>query len=1056
MKTRASSFAALSARAAVAIVIAQSAHAEEAARHAINIDSQPVGAALQQLAAQTNLQILVFSQDAQNKQAPAVHGTLAADEALAQLLRDTGLTYEKVDAKTIAVKPLANASSAPGVSNGGESLQPNDSEIAEIVVTGSRIRGDANTAMSPVVGISAAEIQLQGATRIEDVLNSLPAISPSQNGHVNGLGNGTATVDLRQLGPSRTLVLIDGKRLLPGDPVTPAPDLNNIPTSLVERIDVLTGGASAVYGSDAVAGVVNFILKRDFEGIAVDSSIGVYNHKNDSSIQNLVRARGDSPATGTVFDGWTKDFNLTFGANTADGRGNVTAYLGYRNIDAVSWAERDFSSCVVQSNDAGHYCGGSGGTAPALLIPADGRFLTIDSGTGLLRPYTNADSYNFAGTNVLQREDSRYVAGALMHYEVHPSVDLYADITYMRNESLRQQAPDGVYGRYNINCNSPLLSADQVNVFCTQQGYDATEAAPVTVYRRNVEGGVRPYDMQHESFRTVVGARGELGSAWNYDVYAQYGRTKYDLELGNMLAQSRIARALDSVPDPLTGEAVCASALSGADPNCAVYNPFAIGGVTPEALEYMSLTAFQTGSTTERIIAASISANLGEYGMQLPWASQGVSIAFGPEYRRESLSHNPDDAFRRGEIEGTVVRPTSGSIDIKEYFGELRVPLVSDYFLMHSVALETGYRKSDYSTAGDAEAYKFAAEWAPVRALRFRGGYNRAVRAPTLVELFSAQTRTLTPTQDPCAGATPTASLADCAYSGVTAAQYGTIAPNPSGQYSFVSGGNSNLRPETADTTTIGLVFTPDGLFNGFNLTLDYFDIKVDGYVSSVPGALSLSQCVATGNPVYCDLIQRDPTTGSLWIGSQGVIDGRLTNAGSLRTAGLDVTAGYNRPIALGSIGIALSGTRLEKREIEALPDVRSYDCVETYGITCGQPSPTWRHKLRATWYTPADIDVSLSWRYVGSVKSDRLLPEIGGVIPPVDASINAQNYFDLAASWRMRDNVNLSLAVNNVTDRTPPIIGANYIASYSNGGTYPGLYDLLGRYISLGIRASL
>ncbi|WP_129778651.1 TonB-dependent receptor [Peristeroidobacter soli] len=1055
MRTRASSFAAMSARAAVAIVIAQSAHAEDAARHAINIDSQPVGAALQQLAAQTNLQILVFSQDAQNKQAPAVHGTLTADEALVQLLRDTGLTYEKVDAKTIAVKPVSNATTQPGVT-GRDSLQADQAEVAEIVVTGSRIRHAGSEAISPVVGISADEIQLQGATRIEDVLNSLPAISPSQNGHVNGLGNGTATVDLRQLGPSRTLVLIDGKRLLPGDPVTPAPDLNNVPTALVERIDVLTGGASAVYGSDAVAGVVNFILKRDFEGIAFDTSIGVYNHKNDSSIQNLVRARGDSPATGSAYDGWTKDFNITFGANTADGRGNVTAYLGYRNIDGVSWDKRDFSSCVVQSNAAGHYCGGSAGTAPALLIPVDGRFLTIDSGSGLLRPYTDGDSYNFADSNVLQREDSRYVAGALMHYQLHPSVDLYSDITYMRNQSLRQQAPDGVYGTYDISCDSPLLSADQVNVLCTQQGFGANDAAPVTVYRRNVEGGLRPFDIQHESFRAVIGARGEFATAWNYDVYAQYGRTKYDLELGNMLAQSRIARAIDSVPDPLTGEAVCASTLSGADPSCVVYNPFAIGGVTPEALEYMSLTALQTGSTTERIIAASISGNLGEYGVQLPWTDQGVSIAFGPEYRREALVHSPDDAFRRGEIEGTVVSGTSGSIDIKEYFGELRIPLVSDHFLMHSVALETGYRKSDYSTAGEAEAYKFAGEWAPTRTLRFRGGYNRAVRAPTLVELFTAQTRTLTPTQDPCAGATPTASLANCAYSGVTAAQYGTIAPNPSGQYSFVSGGNPNLRPEIADTTTVGLVFTPNEWLEGLNITLDYFDIEVEGYVSSVPGALSLSQCVATGNPVYCNLVQRDPTSGSLWIGNRGVIDGRLTNAGSLRTSGLDVNVGYTRPIAMGSIGLALSGTKLDKREIEALPDVRSYDCAETFGTTCGQPSPNWRHKLRATWYTPMDIDVSLSWRYIGSVKSDRTLPEIGGVIPPVDASISAQNYFDLAANWRMRDKVNVSLSINNVLDRTPPIIGANYILSYSNGGTYPGLYDLLGRYISLGLRASL
>lgn len=924
----------------------------------------------------------------------------------------------------------------------------------DIVVTGSRVSDPNATAISPIVTLSAEDIRLQGSSRIEDVLNALPSISPSQGGQVNGFGNGTATVDLRHLGPTRTLVLIDNKRLLPGDPIAPAADLNNIPAALIQRVDVLTGGASTVYGSDAVAGVVNFVMKHDFQGLVVDGSLGFDQHDNNAtSIQSLVRASGSTPATGNAVDGLTKDINITFGANTSDGRGNVTAYMGYRQTNPVSWTKRDFSGCVIQSNSSGDYCGGSGGTAPSLLIPANGSFLTIDKTSGLLRNYTSADAYNFAPGNELQRADSRYIGGAMAHYDISPSMEVYGDLSFMSDRTVRQLAPDGVYNTFNIACSDPRLTADEKNTFCTSQGLASTATTPITVYRRNVEGGNRSYRIDHQSFRGDVGLRGKLSPEWSYDVYAQYGRTQYNLMQSNALSVSKINKAMDAVTDPATGKTVCASVLNGSDPSCVVYNPFTLGGVTQAALNYMTINAFESGSTTETVLSGALTGKLGQYGIVSPWAQNGATIALGAEYRRETLSLETDEAYASGDIEGTPVAGNAGSFNVKEVFGEFRMPLVERIPLFYSLALEGGFRHSDYSTAGNAETYKVGVEWSPVPSLHFRGGYNRAVRAPNLVELFTLQSQSQTPAADPCAGTTPTATRAQCANSGVTASQYGTIVANPSGQYTSLTGGNVNLRPEVADTFTAGAAFTPTGALRGLTVSVDYFNIKVNDYITTITGALALNQCVATGNPVYCNLVHRDPTSGSLWIGTNGYIDGRNTNAGSLQTSGIDFNLNYTHALGQGRIGTTFSGTWLSKLESTPLPGVTKYDCAGYFGTTCGQPAPHWRHKARVTWYAPFNVDFSVAWRYIGTVKSDNLIPAIGGTAPAIDQRISARSYFDLAAIWTIKEKYSLNLTVNNAFDKTPPIIGANNITSYSNGGTYPGVYDLLGRYISVGFK---
>ena len=346
----------------------------------------------------------------------------------------------------------------------------------QVIVTGSRIPTPNLKSISAVQVVTNTELKLQGTTNVENLLNSLPQVYTNQSGGASNGASGTATVNLRNLGPQRTLVLVDGTRLPPADTAAPAPDLDAVPSALVERIEVLTGGASATYGSDAVAGVVNFIMKHDLEGVRLDAQYGFAQHsqQNPGHIDTLLRNAHD-PIPGGIVDGFTKDVTLAVGVNSPDGKGNVEAYLGYRSIDAVKENTRDFSSCAILTNngDDSHLCIGSTGTTP------QGRFSRVDipgqatfSGTptGLSAPGVLGPAFNFAPTNYLQRPEERYEAGFFAHYDINPHVELYSNLMFSDNRTFAQIAPSGIFlaGPYQVNCSNPfLIAAGGTADFCT-------------------------------------------------------------------------------------------------------------------------------------------------------------------------------------------------------------------------------------------------------------------------------------------------------------------------------------------------------------------------------------------------------------------------------------------------------------------------------------------------------------------------------------------------------------------------------------------------------------
>jgi outer membrane receptor protein involved in Fe transport len=945
------------------------------------------------------------------------------------------------------------------------SASAQDQELEQIVVTGSRIPQPNLEGQSPVTVIGSQEVRLQGVTQVEDLINNLPQAFADQGGNISNGASGTATVNLRNLGADRTLVLVNGKRLPAGSPRGPvAPDLNQIPAPLIERVEVLTGGASAVYGSDAVAGVVNFIMNDNFEGVQFDVNYSFYQHHNDNPVDEIVRSRGFAPAPNQVVDGNSYELSMLLGSNFADGKGNATLFVGYRNIDALLQSERDYSACALGSNAAGFTCGGSSTSFPGrFFTPNDDA--TVADAQGNIRPFTAADVYNYGPLNYYQRPDERYAISAFAHYDVSDSARIYTELSFHDDSTVAQIAPSGLFGwpqdpTLGVSCGNPLLSqAWRDSLGCVGANPDqlVTGLDGLLILRRNVEGGGRQDDLRHSSYRGVIGLKGTVGENWNYDVFGQYGTVIYSQSYLNDFSVSRANRAMDVVADPATGRPVCRSVLNGTDTDCVPYNIWSLGGVTPEALAYLQTPGFQRGDTTQTVVGASLSSDLGAYGIKSPMATQGIGVAFGAEYRQEGLTFTTDQAFTSGDLfgQGGPTIGLAGDFNVMDLFGELRLPLIEDVFMADSLSISASYRYSDYSNPIDesTNTYGVGLDWAPIESFKVRGSYQRAVRAPNVIELFQAAGLALYDNdEDPCAGRVPTRSLAECQRTGVTAAQYGFIQDNTAGQYNFIQGGNLDLIPETSDSYTVGFVFMPTFL-DGFSITVDYFSIKVEDAIANLPPVSVLTECLDTGSAALCDLIQRD-ALGTLWATPDAFIVGTNVNIGKYETSGIDTDITYTTTIGdFGGLTFNLVGTYLDEYLVNL--GFGEYDCAGLYGPTCGTPLPEWRHKARVTWMTPWNLDLSLSWRYIDAVLLDRTDPNplLVGVVREVDRELDAQNYLDIAASWTVYENYTLRAGINNITDTDPPL-SAQVGAGFGNGNTYPQVYDALGRSVFLSLTA--
>jgi outer membrane receptor protein involved in Fe transport len=1024
-----------------------------------------------------------------------------------------------------------------------------------VVVTGSRIPQTGLYSSSPVTAVGQQELKLEGTTDVTTLLNNLPEAFVDQNSGVSNGASGTANVDLRGLGSKRTLVLVNGSRLMPGDISDPVADLNDIPAALVDHVEVLTGGASAVYGSDALAGVVNFIMRKDFEGVEFD---GTYTVTQNDNTNGIYRAATQIPLSGgaygfaqspeDIWNGEGEDATLVLGTNTANDKGNVTAYVGYRHTAAVLEASRDFSECTLASTGSGVACSGSSNYDRFLsydnlfhdigayygLVPGTSShpydfFETPDNGHAAAAPpggqftgYTGANSqhFNYGGLNYLQRPDTRYTGGFFGHYEVNKQLDIYSSFMFSDDHTVGQIAPSGLFlgsgtGYSNtqyINCGNPLMSAQENSLLCGQLPGDALVTvgthtfwngagnmkiplgppgeflnpgaipgqAELEIGRRDIEGGNRQDDLRHTAYRMQVGAKGDLGDGWSYDVYGQYGLTVYSENYQNEFSKARVQNALEV--DPATGECYSKESVGGlapTDPNCVPLNIFdGTGSITPDMLGYVKADGLKEGFTQEQIVSGSVTGDLGKWGGQSPWAKSPIGVSIGGEYRQEDLKLVTDQEFTTNDLYGqgsaTFSVPESG-YNVREGFTEVSIPLVQNMPFFQDLTLNGGYRYSSYNIAGSTSTYKYGAEWQPIDDFRIRASVNRAVRAPNVLELFSPTNVVLFGGQDPCAFT----NAGRC--STVPNAGNSVVLECPATQCDQKIGGNINLKPEVSDTRSAGIVLTPT-FISGFTATVDWFDIRVNQFISTLGANNTLSECygpdaTAQSEAFFCPLVARNGT-GQIW--GSGYVNAPTVNTGYLSTKGVDVEVNYQTDLSdwgmgqNGSLSFNLIGTWLDTLTTEPVPInalLKSidlpYNCAGLYGQTCGTPNPKWRHKLRVTWSSPWDVDFSVAWRYIGEVGLDADTTNglvgggpgattcggrtIHGVGDCWDSRINAFNYFDLAASWTVREGVELRAGVNNVFDKDPPVIGTSQLpVVIGNGNTFPGEYDALGRTVFL------
>ena len=976
------------------------------------------------------------------------------------------------NAAAAVVIPVAHAADAPAAADEATPLN-------EVIVTGTRLIEPGLTSVSPVTTVSAEQIKEQGSVRIEDLLNTLPQVFADQGSSVSNGATGEATVNLRNLGVQRTLVLINGRRLMPGDPAPPqfngvsAPDLNNIPAALVERIDVLTGGSSSTYGADAVSGVVNFVMNDHFEGVKIDANVSAFQHSQHNPLAATVVASGDQVPTGSTIDGPQKDFNIIFGKNLADGAGNFTAYAGYREVSALLESARDFSACTpaLAATPTGWTCAGSSTNATGRFIPtllngnpqSTGDF-TVGPG-GAFIPFTAQAKYNFAPTNYFQRPDERWTAGDFMHFDITPKMQVYNEFMFMHDTSIAQIAPGGAFfgqgtavnpttlipnGSSQTNCSNPLLSASELAALCN--GSTAGNAQ-FLFGRRDVEGGPRTNDLEHTSFRAVVGLKGELFDGWKYDTYFQEGRTEYSNFGGGNFSKQNLANALNVVTGP-NGTPVCQNQAAA---GCVPYNPWSPGGITAAALNYVDIPTVLTGNTEERIWDGNVTGDLGKYGLTVPGNDSGLIVNVGSQWRSEHATLHSDAPDINFDVSGSgsPVEPLDAGFTVWEGYLEGGLPIISDKPLAKELSVEAGYRYSSYNLGFNTNTYKFGVNYAPTSDIRFRASYNRAVRAPNLQELFSQKLISLEGSNDPCASSGssgPTATLAQCMRTGVTSAQYGKILSSTAGQYQGLVGGNPQLQPEKADTVSFGFVLTPSFVPN-LSVELDYFDIRIKNVISSYTFPLELNQCLNTGNAYFCNNVHRD-SNGTLWASPEGYVNDPTLNLGALQNKGVDVQVNYKMDLnQWGKLSFGLYGTYTAQLITQpgGQLGVLAYDCAGYFGATCGVPTPKWKHKVRVTYDTPiAGLGVGAQWRFLGSVTQDvnspnELLQGTNG--PP--AQIPTFSYIDLTASYTFTKNVTVRVGVNNVLDKDPPLVSVNYFSSaFVNGNTYPGVYDSLGRYM--------
>ncbi|WP_156677732.1 TonB-dependent receptor domain-containing protein [Sphingomonas profundi] len=975
-----------------------------------------------------------------------------------------------------AFAQTADPATPPPGATPQEAAPAAESSSGDIIVTGTLIRNPNLVSSSPVSVTSSEEIALKQSTVADRLIRDIPGVAAGIGSNTNNGNGGASFADLRGLGANRNIVLLDGTRITPAN-LNGNVDLNNIPLALVDRVDLLTGGASTTYGADAVSGVVNFITKRDFAGI-------------DLTVSNGITERGD----GNRFRA-----DVTIGGNFDDGKGNAVLSIGYQQADEVFFAgQRPRSNDTLDSFD-GTAAGASQTAVPARFSVAGVGNRNIDPTTGNLVPVFAF--FNFNPYNIFQTPFERFNIYGAAHYEVSDSLEVYTQGLFSKNTVNTIIAPSGAFSSpVSIPVSNPYLPAGARATFCANNDFNPTMAGVQTLTpaqcalaatatsptdpnykefstnlsRRAVEAGGRVSQYKTTIFNYRAGLRGQITDSIRYDVYGAYGESENTQTQQNYVLIPRLQQALRS-----TNTTACLDPTGG----CVPVNVFgAAGTITQDAVNFLQAPAFSSNNTSLAQVHGVLNSDLFTIGS----ASQPVAVAVGGEFRKYKADIQADTLAQSpgalGGAGGGII-PVNGGYRVYEGFGELIMPLVSDAPFAKSLTLEAGIRYSSYkvdaagSPSFNATTYKGGATWEPIDGLKVRGNYQHAVRAPNIGELFQPSQVGLTNLRtDPCQGQAPVNNAllrAVCIAQGAPASQIGAIDPPSAGQINATFAGNPNNKPEKADTYTAGVVFQPD-FVSGFSISVDYYRIRIKNALTAPTPGDTIAACfgnltAASATSPLCTVIRRDPATGGL-DGDASTTPGLpspTTNSGRLATDGIDVVANYRTNLNdTFKLAVSASANYVFSYKFRAAAGGLNRECAGYYSVNClpgnaligggGSILPEFSLNQRTT-LSVKNFDLSLLWRHISSVKQepfDADASNFGSNGPAFAAfrKIKAYDIFDLSGRVGVTDNVELTVVVENLLDKQPPSVGSNIgSTTFNSGNTYPSTYDALGRRFTVG-----
>ncbi|MBU2279218.1 MAG: TonB-dependent receptor [Gammaproteobacteria bacterium] len=938
-----------------------------------------------------------------------------------------------------------------------------DKTVEKIQVTGSRIRSANAMSTSPISTIGEIEIKQQQQPEVERIIRNLPSALPGDGSNVNNGSGGAASINLRGLGRNRNLVLMNGKRMVPFN-TSGHVDTSSIPTALIDRIDLVTGGASAVYGSDAISGAMNVVLKNDFEGVEFETG-----HSRTAEA-----------------DAFTQNASLTLGGNFDDDKGNAVMSIGWLNRDPLLLGQRALGNLGIDTASGANYsnfldgiaptppadptCGGpnaveAGGSTTT--IPTRIALFGVPSVGGQFRDGGNIGSncsvFNFNPYNYYQTPAKRYSATALARYNINDEHTVFANVNYVTTSVDTQVAPSGIFGTYFwIPVANPFLN-DQARGFLVNGAnkaianmnatnwrdvnnngvVDSADYLRLQIRRRTAELGPRSTGYDSDQFQFVTGVEGFLNDTWAYEVSAQHGQTKrIDVSAGYSNI-ANIANQLDA-----TNKTTC----NNGDSSCVPINLFGgFGTITEEMAQYARATAFIQTEYQQRVISGSINGPFDS--IVSPWADSPLSMSFGYEWRQEEAFSNPDECWKLAPASclggaGGNQLPVGGTFQVNELFTEGKMSLVEDGFMTDTLELEFGYRHGNYNTIGDNGSWKLGLSWRINDQLVLRAMNNAATRAPNVGELYAPVTSGLdNATLDPCSiknAANIDATLrARCIATGMTAAQVGAVEDIVSGQINVFSGSNPAALPnaEDAKTTTLGFVWTPEfETVKRVNLSVDYYDIYVDGYIGTNTPQEVLDGCYVLGNQAQCALIRRDG--GTLTSDISGV-EQYTTNLSYLKTTGYEVQ--YSFGFNLEKWGtVDFSGQMNHYIDVESLssPTSQIIDCNGYFGTSCN-PQHETRANQRVTW-NYEDYSLGFMWRYMSDL--DRSPDEVEDTFEAF-RHISSYSYIDMYASYQISESMKLNFGVDNLTNKDAPVVGGEASStSWNSGNTFPSHYDMLGR----------